>query len=48
MLEGRDPLCAVVNEANRAFIIDSGPIQPVIDFPQPEQARRKFKFQKKV
>ena len=47
MFEGRDPACEVVNEANRAFIIESGPIQPVIDFPQSEQARRKFKFQKK-
>ena len=47
MFEGRDPSCEIVNEANRAFVVESGPIRPIIDFPQSEQAGRRFKFPKK-
>ena len=37
----------IVNEANRAFVFETGPIRPLIDFPQLEQAGRKFKFKKR-
>ena len=47
MFEGRDPSCEIVNEANRAFFFETGLKRPLIDFPQSEQARRKFKFKKK-
>ena len=47
MFEGRHPSREIVNEANRAFVVESGPVRPIIDFPQSEQAGRKFKFQKK-
>ena len=47
MFEGRDPSCGIVNEANRAFIVERGPIRPLLDFPQSEHAGREFKFQKK-
>ena len=47
MFEGRDPSFEIVNEANRAFIVESGPIRPIINFTQSEQAGRKFKFQQK-
>ena len=46
MFEGRDPSFEIVNEVNRAFVFEIGPIRPLIDFPQSEQAGRKFKFQK--
>ena len=47
MFEGRDPSYDIVKEANRAFVVETGLIRPLIDFPQSEQARRKFKFKKK-
>ena len=47
MFEGRDPSSEIVCEANRAFVVESGPIRPIIDFPTSEISGRKFKFQKK-
>ena len=47
MFEGRDLSCEIVNEVNRAFVFETGPIRPLIDFLQSEQAGKKFKFQKK-
>ena len=47
MFEGRYPSYDIVKEANRAFVVETGLIRPLIDFPQLEQARRKFKFKKK-
>lgn len=47
MFEGRDPSSVIVCEANRAFVVESGPIRPNIDFPTSEISGRKFKFQKK-
>ena len=47
MFEGRDPSFEIVNEVNRAFVVESGPMRPIINFPQSEQAGRKFKFQQK-
>ena len=35
-----------MNEVNRAFVFEIGSIRPLIDFPQSEQAGRKFNFQK--
>ena len=46
MFEGRDPSFEIVYRVNRAFVFEIGPIRPLIDFPQSEQAGRKFKFQK--
>ena len=47
MFHGRDPSSEIVCEANRAFVVESGPIRPIIDFPASEMSGRKFKFQKK-
>ena len=47
MFEGKDPSCEIVNEANRAFFFETGPMRPLTDFPQSEQAWRKLEFQKK-
>ncbi len=47
IFEGRDPSCEIVNEANRVFVVKAGPLRPIIDFPQSEQAGREFQFQKK-
>ena len=37
----------IINEANRAFVVQSGPIQPVINFKQSAIGKKLFKFQKK-
>jgi hypothetical protein len=47
MFEGRDPSSEIVCEANRTFVVESGPVRPISDFPQSEISGRKFKFQKK-
>ena len=47
MFEGRDPSSEILCEANRAFVVESGPIRPIIDFPTSEISGQKFKFQKK-
>ncbi|XP_028416040.1 zinc finger MYM-type protein 1-like [Dendronephthya gigantea] len=47
MFEGRDPSNENVCEANRAFILESGPVRPAIDFPPSPIGGRNFKFQKK-
>ena len=47
MFDGRDSSSEIVCGANRAFVIESGPIRPIIDFPTSEMSGRKFKFQKK-
>ena len=44
-LEARDPATDVVNEAKRAFIVSSGPIRPIIDFPKSTIGSRDYKFQ---
>ena len=44
-LEARDPATDVVNEATRAFIVSSGPIRPIIDFPKSTIGSRDYKFQ---
>ena len=42
----RDPATEVINEANRALVInDLGPIRPVIEFPATTVGSRTFKFQ---
>lgn len=42
----RDPATEVINEANRALVInDLGPIRPVIGFPATTVGSRTFKFQ---
>ena len=43
--EGRDLTTDVVSEANRAFIVSSGPIRPIIDFPKSTIGSRDYKFQ---
>ena len=47
MFEGRDPSSEIVCEANRAFVVESGPVKPILDFSTSEISGRKFKFQKK-
>ena len=37
----------IINEVNRAFVVQSGPIQPVINFKQSEIGKKLVKFQKK-
>ena len=46
MFEGRDPSCEIVNEVNRAFVFETGPIRPLIDFLQSEQAGKSLSFKK--
>ena len=40
----RDPAFEKVNDDNRAFLIQCGPIRPLIDFPQTDQGRKKYRF----
>ena len=51
MFEARDPANEIVSEANRTFVVASGPVRAILDFPPSEIAGtvtgRKFKFQKK-
>ena len=47
MFDGRDPSLEIVCEANRAFVVESGPIRPIIDFPTSKISGRKFKFFKR-
>ena len=42
----RDPAFEKVNDNNRAFLIQRGPIWPLIDFPQTDQGRKKYRFSK--
>ena len=42
----RDPAFEKVNDDNRAFLIQCGPIRPSIDFPQTDQGRKKYRFSK--
>ena len=44
-MEVHDPSLDVVNESNRAFIVNSGPIKPIIDFPKSTIGNRDYKFQ---
>lgn len=45
-MEMRDPFTEVVNEANRALIVNNlGPIRPLIEFPVSTSGKRTFKFQ---
>jgi hypothetical protein len=44
-MEVCDPSLDVVNESNRAFIVNSGPIKPIIDFPKSTIGNRDCKFQ---
>eukprot|EP00794_Sanderia_malayensis_P011449 gene11449-12645_t len=43
MAECRDPSMEITNEANRALVVQSGPIQPVINFKQSEIGKKLFK-----
>ena len=42
----RDPAFEKVNDDNRAFLIQCGPIRPSIDSPQTDQGRKKYRFSK--
>ena len=42
----RDPAFEKVNDDNRAFLIQCGPIRPSTDFPQTDQGRKKYRFSK--
>ena len=42
----RDPAFEKVNDDNRAFLIQCGPILPSIDFPQTDHGRKKYRFSK--
>ncbi|CAB4043130.1 Hypothetical predicted protein [Paramuricea clavata] len=45
-MEARDPFTEIVNEANRALIVNNlGPIRPLIEFPVSTSGKRTFKFQ---
>ena len=42
----RDPAFEKINDDNRAFLIQCGPIRPSINFPQTDQGRKKYRFSK--
>ena len=42
----RDPAFEKVNDDNRAFLIQCGPIRPSIDFPQTDQGQKSTDFLK--
>ena len=42
----RDPTFKKVNDDNRAFLIQCGPIRRSIDLPQTDQGRKKYRFSK--
>ena len=44
--QDRDPAFEKVNDDNRAFLIQCGPIRPSIDFPKTDQGRKKYRFSK--
>ena len=47
MAEGRDPSREIINEANRAQLLDLGPVQPILNFKQSEIGKKLFRFQSK-
>ncbi len=45
-MEMRDLFTEIVNEANRALIVNNlGPVRPLIEFPVSTSGKRTFKFQ---
>lgn len=47
MFQNRDPAKEIVNESNRPFAVESGPVQPVLDYPKSVIGGRNFRFQQK-
>ena len=41
----RDPAAKIVNESSRAFVVNTGPIRPIMEFPRSVIGKHEFKFQ---
>ena len=47
MYKSRDPSFEAVYDGNRELVVESDMVRPVINFPQSQQVKKKYRFQKK-
>ena len=41
----RDPSAEIVTESSRAFVVNAGPVRPIIEYPRSVIGKREYKFQ---